>query len=149
MENTLSYTSSNRYASFMARLKAWFIDLVILFTLWFTIGIIYNLLTEGFDFSALRFQIIAKSWPVVIINILIGLAYFVLFDSSAKQGTIGKQAVDIKVTDMDGQRISIVKALIRGFIKIILSIGYIFPIFTKNKQALHDMIGGTLVMKNY
>ncbi len=150
----MSYAAtSNAYAGFFARVKAYLIDLIILTTIGYTIGILYNLATGGFEFSQLRYDIITKSPIVAILNIIIGLVYFAYFESSAKQATIGKQALDIKVVDMDGQRISFVKAILRWFLKIlsgiILGIGYLLPLFTQKKQALHDMIGKTLVVKNY
>jgi uncharacterized RDD family membrane protein YckC len=46
----------------------------------------------------------------------------------------------------------LVKATIRYFSKyisaIILFIGYIMAAFTEKKQALHDIIAGTLVLNN-
>ncbi|NJL90703.1 MAG: RDD family protein [Coleofasciculaceae cyanobacterium SM2_1_6] len=51
----------------------------------------------------------------------------------------------------EGRPISFVKASIRHFSKIlsalILMIGYIMAFFTEKKQALHDMIAGTLVLQ--
>jgi uncharacterized RDD family membrane protein YckC len=65
--------------------------------------------------------------------------------------TIGKQALKIVVTDLEGKRIDFVKATIRYFSKIISSlillIGYIMAAFTEKKQALHDIIAGTLVLE--
>jgi uncharacterized RDD family membrane protein YckC len=53
------------------------------------------------------------------------------------------------VTDEQGQRISILRALGRELSKIIsaliLLIGYIMVAFTDRKRGLHDMIAGTLV----
>ena len=55
------------------------------------------------------------------------------------------------VTDMNGQRITLLNAIGRYFSKIpsalILMIGYFMQPFTEKKQALHDMIAGTLVYK--
>jgi uncharacterized RDD family membrane protein YckC len=72
-------------------------------------------------------------------------------ERSAKQATVGKLAIGIKVTDLDGGRISFWRALGRTFAKIIsgiiLFIGYIMAAFTERKQALHDKIADTLVVK--
>jgi uncharacterized RDD family membrane protein YckC len=55
------------------------------------------------------------------------------------------------VTDMNGNRISFLRATGRYFAKIlsalILLIGYIIAAFTARKQALHDMLASTLVLK--
>lgn len=86
-----------------------------------------------------------------IIGIWIGgWLYFALMESSGQQGTIGKMALGIKVTDMNGNRIGFGRATGRYFGKIIssltLTIGYIMAGFTQQKQALHDIIAGCLVI---
>ena len=72
-------------------------------------------------------------------------------ESSVNQGTIGKMALNLKVTDLNGERISFGRATGRFFAKYISSItlliGYIMAAFTERKQALHDMIAGTYVIK--
>jgi uncharacterized RDD family membrane protein YckC len=87
---------------------------------------------------------------LMILSILLTWAYFSLMESSAWQGTIGKKIMGIKVTDMNGSRISLGRATIRLAVKAFLSgwflIGYIMAFFTQRKQALHDLIAGTLVL---
>ncbi|MDA0819244.1 MAG: RDD family protein [Proteobacteria bacterium] len=86
-----------------------------------------------------------------VANLILGIAYFVGFESSAYQATPGKMALGLIVTDLDGRRISPWRALGRYFAKIlsglILLIGYIMIGFTERKQGLHDMICSTLVVK--
>ena len=81
----------------------------------------------------------------------IGLLYQALLESSSWQGTIGKKLIGLVVTDINGNRISFLRALGRNLAKfvsyIILLIGFIMAAFTKKKQALHDMMAGTLVVK--
>jgi uncharacterized RDD family membrane protein YckC len=77
--------------------------------------------------------------------------YYSLLESSAWQGTLGKKALGLEVTDLDGNRISFGRATGRFFAKIIsaiiLGIGYIMAGFTEKKQALHDILAGTLVIR--
>lgn len=77
--------------------------------------------------------------------------YFALMESSSKQATVGKMVLGIKVTDTNGNQLDFVKALVRNVSKLISSfillIGYIMAGFTEKKQALHDMIANTLVVK--
>jgi uncharacterized RDD family membrane protein YckC len=79
------------------------------------------------------------------------LVYYAAMESSSHQATIGKIALGIQVTDLEGNRISFGRALGRNLAKIlsalILYIGFIMAAFTAKKQALHDMIAGTLVVK--
>lgn len=78
--------------------------------------------------------------------------YYALFESSVHQGTLGKMALGLIVTDMQGRRVTFARASGRFFAKIItnlipLWIGYIMAGFTEKKQALHDMIASCLVLK--
>ena len=77
--------------------------------------------------------------------------YEAAMESSSKQATLGKMALGLKVTDLEGRRISFWRATGRHFAKIIsgmpLLIGYIMAGFIARKQALHDMIAGTLVQR--
>ena len=78
--------------------------------------------------------------------------YFVFSESSRWQSTIGKKLLGIKVIDFEGKRISFGKAFLRLLGKWIsgqtLLIGYLMAFFTKNKQALHDLLAGTFVLEN-
>lgn len=80
-----------------------------------------------------------------------GWLYEALLLSSPWQATVGKKLLGLKVTDEAGQRISFARATGRYFAKyismIICFIGFIMAAFTYHKRALHDMIAGTLVMK--
>jgi uncharacterized RDD family membrane protein YckC len=89
-------------------------------------------------------------WPAMLLILVIGILYFTLCESSAWQGTVGKLALGIRVTDLDGNRISFPKALGRYFAKflsaIIFAIGFLMVAWTQRKQGLHDLICGTLVL---
>ncbi|PYX36331.1 MAG: hypothetical protein DMG75_10935 [Acidobacteria bacterium] len=77
--------------------------------------------------------------------------YEAVLESSPRQATLGKMALGLKVTDLAGNRISFARASGRHFAKYlsgaIFFIGYIIAGFTDRKQALHDMIAGTLVRR--
>ena len=77
--------------------------------------------------------------------------YEALMTSSSWQATVGKRVLNLKVTDDFGNRISFGRATARYFSKIlsgmILCIGFIMAAFTDRKKALHDMIAGTVVVK--
>jgi uncharacterized RDD family membrane protein YckC len=76
--------------------------------------------------------------------------YFALCESSAWQATVGKLALGIRVTDMQGNRISLPRALGRYPAKVLsffmFFIGVLIVAFTERKQGLHDLIAGTLVL---
>ena len=87
----------------------------------------------------------------IISKLAIIFPYFVLLESSVLQATVGKFLFGIKVVDLNGKRISFARATTRFFAKIlsgqILLIGYFMAAFTERKQALHDLLAGTLVIK--
>ena len=90
-----------------------------------------------------------------IIGICYGLAliiYFPAFESSTWQATPGKKLLNLKVTDLNGERIGFGKASVRLWSKLIsaliLYIGFLMVAFTQKKQGLHDKFAGTLVIKN-
>lgn len=142
------------YAGFWIRVAAYLIDYLVLLVAQFVIYSVLGLSVfgatsldpEANEVFTTGFGMIA--YAVVIIG---SIAYFVIMESSSKQGTLGKIAVGIIVTDTDGNRISAARALGRYFAKIlsgiILLIGYIMVAFTERKQGLHDMICSTLVLR--
>jgi uncharacterized RDD family membrane protein YckC len=84
--------------------------------------------------------------------IVISWLYFAMMESSERQATFGKAMLNLRVTDANGNRLSFGHASGRFFSKIITGmvpffIGYIMAGFTQKKQALHDFIAGTLVIR--
>lgn len=75
--------------------------------------------------------------------------YCTLLESSARQATLGKQVVGILVTSRDGVRIGFGRAAARFVAKLLsaftLFLGYLVIVFTARRQALHDLLAGTLV----
>jgi uncharacterized RDD family membrane protein YckC len=102
--------------------------------------------------------------PVIGIHFVRGIVIWSLFifagwiyeaslESSSRQATLGKMALGLKVTDEYGNRISFARVSARFFSKILsrmlLMVGYIMAGFTARKQALHDMLAGTLVVRTH
>lgn len=85
-----------------------------------------------------------------ILGLILHWIYFAGMESSNTQGTLGKMALGIKVTDLKGSKIDFGKATGRYFGKIISAlihlIGYIMVAFTQKKQGLHDIMAGCLVV---
>jgi uncharacterized RDD family membrane protein YckC len=86
-----------------------------------------------------------------VILLVLNVLYFAFQESSIHQATIGKRAMGLVVTDLAGERLTFMNALGRYFARILsaitLLIGYIIQPFTERKQALHDIVAGTLVYK--
>ena len=76
--------------------------------------------------------------------------YYVLSESSPLQATLGKVLLGMIVTDLNGRRIRRGRALRRFLARILsalpLQFGFLMAAFTPKKQALHDVVAGTLVV---
>lgn len=153
-----------QYAGFWKRFVAYVIDsiivgiggIVILIPFFAAIGVSVFSMNNTDSYSdsgeAVRFLLaMLAAYVLLIVGILAaGWLYFALMESSGQQGTLGKMAISIKVTDLSGNRISFGRASGRYFGKIVsslaLGIGYLMAGFTQQKQALHDIIAGCLVI---
>lgn len=139
------------YADFLSRVAAALIDGVVLLvavvTSMFAIGAFFGVMSGG-DLESVG---AAVQGCGQLAGIIIGVTYYVVLESSVKQGTWGKQLLGIKVTDMQGNRISGGRALGRYFARFITNctfgIGYLTPLFTEQKQTVHDMICGCLALR--
>ena len=141
------------FGSFDQRLMASALD-------WFFVGGLFIIL--AFIISLVLFKTVSSAdniairvtipFSLLIIIPVAKLFYHIIMESSAKQATWGKQILKIKVCDMEGSRITFGHAAGRNLAKIFsvltLFIGYLFSFFNKQQQCLHDMIAGTLVMKD-
>jgi len=149
-----SYVAPVRYGGFWIRFVAVLIDgFIVGIVVWPISGMMA--LAIGMAGGAVSMQTIG----VHLVRGIVGLTfsfcanwlYEAGMESSSKQATLGKMALALKVTDLQGRRISFARATGRHFAKIlsgmILLIGYIMAGFTERKQALHDMIAGTLVIR--
>jgi uncharacterized RDD family membrane protein YckC len=151
-----------RYAGFWLRFIAYLIDSFILNTLGFLLALPFigtlvfsaiGLSEEHVDDMATILGltgIFGSVILIVLIKFAAGWLYFALMQSSKTQATLGKMAVGAIVTDLQGNRLTFARATARYFSKMITDmtsfIGYILAGITEKKQALHDMIAGTLVI---
>jgi uncharacterized RDD family membrane protein YckC len=135
------------YAGFWKRFVAVIIDGIVLNIATTILGFILGI---GYYVSGLGSAGSGRSAALYVVSLVIWWLYYTLMESSSQQATLGKMALGIVVTDLDGRRIAFGKASIRHWSKIlsylILLIGYIMAGFTARKQALHDLIAGTLVI---
>ncbi len=141
------------YAGFWRRFLAAFIDGIILNLVSGVMGIAAGLVL-GLSVAAAGRDVEGATEAIQVVSGMLGLVlswlYYALMESSATQATLGKMAIGMVVTDLEGNRIGFGRATGRYFAKIIsaliLLIGYLMAGFTEKKQGLHDMIAGTLVV---
>jgi uncharacterized RDD family membrane protein YckC len=138
--------SERRYAGFWKRFAAYLIDFILLYIVEgvLAVGVVmmspHEINVVGILYGVINFQLVSAA---------IAWAYFALFESSPMQGTVGKYAMGIYVTDRHGDPIGFWRATARYWLKpfstLTLMVGWIMAAFTPRKQALHDLIAGTLV----
>jgi uncharacterized RDD family membrane protein YckC len=136
------------YAGFWRRVWALLIDRILLAVVTVSMCLLYRLLAGIGD---LRHDVLLLTLVSAIFGFLLRWLYCTLLESSSLQATLGKVAMGIVVTDEQGGRVSLARANGRYWSKIIssmtLGIGYLMAAFTSRKQALHDVIAATLVVR--
>jgi len=133
-----------RYAGFWLRFIAYVIDSVIVNVAAFAIGLAVGSL-QGGD-AGLSATILSSGLGVLLV-----LLYWSVAESSAWQATPGKLAVGVCVTDLEGRRVGFGRALGRTLGKLLsvlfFGLGFLMAGWTARKQALHDLLAGTLVVQ--
>jgi uncharacterized RDD family membrane protein YckC len=124
-------SATTTYGGFWKRVVAWLIDAIVVSA---AAGIV---VASTFGFGAL--VIFFGHW-----------IYEALMTSSEWQATLGKRAMNMAVTDLQGQRVSFARATGRYFAKwvsaLTLGVGFLIVAFTEKKQGLHDLIASTVVV---
>jgi uncharacterized RDD family membrane protein YckC len=131
------------YAGFWKRFLAYILDSVVL---------VIGLIVFAMLLAALGLDIEdSDAEPLVSLSFLALIwLYFALMESSSLQATLGKLTLGIKVTDLNGERVSLARASGRFFAKfvslLLFCAGYVMVGLTARKQGLHDIIAGCLVL---
>jgi len=139
------------YAGFWIRVAAYLIDTILLsfifVPLGFVVGVFIALANGGQENEP---AVLLLTMILRIVSFVTSWLYFALLESSSWQATVGKKVCGLRVTDLNGYRISFAKATGRYFGKIlsglILFIGFVMIAFSERSQGLHDQLAGTLVL---
>lgn len=139
-------TAPQYFAAFDQRLLASVIDHFIIFGFYTVIILTTYIFIEGKDQRIMAFLI---PFPVIFV---VKLIYGSIAEATHSQATIGKKLLNIKVTRMDGSRVSFGISLVRNFSKILSVIpvffGYLYSFLNKKNQCWHDIAANTLVIKD-
>ena len=143
---TFQHTAPQYFASFDQRLLASVIDFFFIFLAYLGVMLIcFLFVTEKME----RVMLFAAFSPSII---LLKFLYGSLAEASKTQGTIGKKLLNIKVTDLLGNRISVGRSFLRNGSKILSVIpvffGYLYSFLNKKQQCWHDIAANTLVIKD-
>jgi len=140
---------SSAYATTWKRFVALFVD-----------GIMFQILQAAFLTAMSGVQAAVADVPglsaiaslVDLVVVLLGIVlYYALQESSEAQAALGKRLVGIRVTDLEGRRLSFGRAFGRACARFLsylsFGIGLLIQPFTERKQALHDLLAGTIVVR--
>lgn len=140
------------HAGFWRRFAAYVIDMLILVPVFVVLELVwmFPLFTHAYQPSNDVFPI-GRFLGYLASAIVIPWLYFAICESSKWQATVGKLALGLRVTDMQGRRIGFGCATGRYFGKVlsgvILDIGYMLAGWTERKQALHDLMANCCVVR--
>jgi uncharacterized RDD family membrane protein YckC len=131
------------YAGFWVRLAAAVLDVAILGIVGLAIGL-------GVLAWTGRGGAAARAFTLAVV-LVVGWLYFSLMESSPGGATFGKRAFRLQVLTADRmERVGFLRATGRWagrwVSSIVLAIGYLMQPFTARKQALHDLLAGTVVV---
>lgn len=134
------------FGSFDQRATAAVID-------WFMVSTVCAVLAFSITiFLSDKIALLSVALSLLVVIPVVNLIYHIIMESSAKQGTYGKQILKIRVCDMQGNRITTGHATGRNLAKVFsvmtFGVGYLMAFFNKQQQCLHDKVAGTLVVKD-
>jgi len=145
---------SGEYAPVWRRLLASLIDVSIVLLVVLPGVIAFFWLVEvvtgllGMDREGGRFL---AGIAAVLLGLIGDWLYHARMQSSPRQATYGKQFMGLKVTGLAGEPVSFAQATGRHFAKFLstfaVMVGFVIAAITRKKQALHDMVAGTLVVR--
>ncbi|TVP71033.1 MAG: RDD family protein [Nitriliruptor sp.] len=87
---------------------------------------------------------------VLLVGATVGVGYWVILHAHANQ-TLGKRAIGAVVTDTQLRPIGYGRAFARLVAEIAsaipLNLGYLWPLWDRERQTFHDKLAGTLVVR--
>jgi uncharacterized RDD family membrane protein YckC len=142
------------YASVQERLGAFLVDSALFSLLGLLVGpqvVAWLAVLLYFPLGDQPISLILPTALVLTLALLVNWIYCVYSESSDTQGTLGKMLLHVAVTDLHGRPISLARANKRYWVRWLsilpLGLGMWLGAFSPRKQALHDRIACTLVVK--
>ncbi|WP_198171442.1 RDD family protein [Mucilaginibacter aquatilis] len=144
------FPTETNLAGFGIRFLAFFIDH---FAISFVIGIGLNIFADKLPYKI-------TEWDVKNVDLMLWLqeiyavgliVYNIVLCSLPLSSTLGQYLCRLVVVDANGQKISVLKAVIRGLAKLLsiglYGLGTVSIFFTQYRQSLHDILARTYVIR--
>ena len=135
------------YAGFWRRFVGVLIDACVTYFPIATVRVVLGLPASG-TFDPLQ----PAAWWAAGFEMMIDWLYAALLISSPWRATLGQAVMDLHVTDLNGNRISVARATARCFAQILnlltFGFGLLMQVFSPRRQALHDLVSGTVVVRS-
>ena len=159
-----------RYAGFWLRTVAALIDGIILtiaiqaLSFFLVAPVAPPTSMESFD-AVVAYMNAAMPLQQIILSTVLVWAYFAFQESSSAQATLGKRALGIRVSTVDGARLDLVKASLRAWpiflpnaawlvgyglsmlIGLAALVACLTVAFSSRKQGIHDMMAGAILTR--
>jgi uncharacterized RDD family membrane protein YckC len=152
--NGIYFPTGDNLASFWWRMLAFLIDYVIvsiLLTILFVLAVQFGLTIKVPTIDDLLKESFVERLRLMLVIYLALIIYNSAGEASAWEGSIGKKICGLVVVDVDGQGLSYPRALLRSFGKAISlfinGLGFLSVFWSEHRQALHDYIAKTYVVK--
>jgi len=133
-----------RYEAGWRRFFAILIDSIVLFVIFWLIGLI----TGGAKGSS-----VSLNGGPALVNMVIDFAYFIVLEAQFG-ATVGKMVTGIKVVNADGSRLTWGGSVARNLMRLVDGFPYVIPYLlgaivmwsSADKQRLGDKVAGTVVV---
>jgi len=126
------------------------VELALLIVVVFVVTVFVATIAAG-DVPAEDAPWVPMAVAIALLQLVFTWLYSALFQTSAWQATIGMRLAGVKVTDLQGRRLSFTRATARYAAKrlvvLTLYLGFLVIVATDRRQALHDVLAGTLVVR--
>lgn len=149
MQNLQLADGGKRFIAFLIDVIILTVVSMILFGILGAVGFMGASSAETSDTAGIMAAMAGAGLLIQVVSLALQVGYFTYFESSERQGTIGKSAMGLIVADENGNRLDTQKALIRNIMRLVSGmiclIGYLMAFFTEKKQTLHDIVAKTNV----
>ncbi len=132
------------FAGFIVRFAAFAVDFLVIVLISIVVGFFFAIITK----------IANINWNVETVSSFVGFllnAGYYVFMTYNYGATIGKRVFGLKVKSVKDEKLDIGAVIVREiagkFISIMLiGLGYLWIVFDRRKQGLHDKLAGTIVV---